>query len=108
MNQTNTPIKPNIHGTATLHTIFKDVELIRKLADTAMNGTVLDKDENGQEVPASPQTIYELILEFADSALADIDDLKRQIEVLAIFSNRGHVYTVEFSELYAREGLANE
>ena len=55
------------------------------LADTAINGTILDyPDKDGNEPPATPKQIYELILEEVDCAIEQVNDLKRQIEVLAI------------------------
>ena len=41
-------------------------------------------DKDGNRPPATPKQIYELILEEVDFAIEQVNDLKRQIEVLAI------------------------
>lgn len=70
---------------ATLWTISGTLESLRYLTYTAITGTILDyPDKDGNRPPATPKQIYELILEEVDFAIEQVNDLKRQIEVLAI------------------------
>lgn len=85
MTNTNQQTNTEKRKHATLWTISGTLDRLRYLTDTAINGTILDyPDKDGNEPPATPKQIYELILEEVDCAIEQVNDLKRQIEVLAI------------------------
>lgn len=72
MNNTNTQTQSQKHGYATLGSIQGHIKAIHQLAFECSTGEI------------TKAGILNRILEKAEHALAEIDDLKRQIEVLAI------------------------
>ena len=85
MTNTNQQTNTEKREYATLWTISGALDRLRYLTDTAINGTILDyPDKDGNRPPATPKQIYTLILEEVDCAIEQVNDLKRQIEVLAI------------------------
>ncbi len=85
MTNTNQQTNTEKREYATLWTISGTLDRLRYLTDTAINGTILDyPDKDGNRPPATPKQIYTLILEEVDCAIDQVNDLKRQIEVLAI------------------------
>lgn len=49
-----------------------------------MNGAIYKVNEHGEKISKSKEEVLDLILDRVTLALMDIDDLKRQIEALAI------------------------
>ncbi len=84
MNSTNTPTQPQKHGTATLWSIEAQITEIYEIADAGLNGAIYQVNEQGERISKSKEEMLDLILDRATLALIDIDDLKRQIEALAI------------------------
>ena len=84
MNSTNTPTQPQKHGTATLWSIEAQISEIYEIADAGLNGAIYQVNEHGEKISKSKEEVLDLILDRVTLALMDIDDLKRQIEALAI------------------------
>lgn len=82
MNDTNTPTQK--HGTATLWSIESIITEIQEIADTGLNGAIYRANEHGERIAISKDEILDLILDQATLALMDVEDLKHQIEALAI------------------------
>ncbi|WP_448757041.1 hypothetical protein [Aggregatibacter sp.] len=82
MNNTNTPTKK--HGTATLWSIESIITEIQEIADAGLNGAIYRVNEHGERIAISKEDILDLILDQTTLALMDIEDLKHQIEALAI------------------------
>lgn len=84
MNSINTPAQPQKHGTATLWSIEAQITEIYEIADAGLNGAIYQVNEHGKRISKSKEEVLDLILDRVTLALIDIDDLKRQIEALAI------------------------
>lgn len=82
MNNTNTPTQK--HGTATLWSIESIITEIQEIADAGLNGAIYRANEHGERIAISKDEILDLILDQATLALMDVEDLKHQIEALAI------------------------
>ena len=78
MNDTNTPTQK--HGTATLWSIESIITEIQEIADAGLNGAIYRANEHGERIAISKDEI----LDQATLALMDVEDLKHQIEALAI------------------------
>lgn len=75
MSNTNIQTQPQKHGYATLCGIQGHIKALYELAEAELKGSPL---------PLRKDEILNAVLEKTECALAEIDDLKRQIEVLAI------------------------
>lgn len=84
MNSTNTPTQTQKHGAATLWSIEAQISEIYEIADAGLNGAIYQVNKLGERISKSKEEVLDLILDRATLALIDIDDLKRQIEALAI------------------------
>ena len=82
MNDTNTPTQK--HGTATLWSIESIITEIQEIADAGLNSAIYRANEHGERIAISKYEILDLILDQATLALMDVEDLKHQIEALAI------------------------
>lgn len=84
IHQTNT----EKHSTATLGSIYAIIEEIYEIADGTLDGKVTKatytEDGDKVQVPFTHKEALEFVAERASLALMEVDDLKRQIEVLAI------------------------
>lgn len=87
MSNINTPTQPEICNTATLWGIYSTIEEIYEIADATLDGKITKTatTEDGEKVQISftHKDGLEFILDRLSVVLSDIDDLKRQIEVLA-------------------------
>lgn len=86
----NAIYQPNTekHYTPTLGSIYSIIEEIYEIADGTLDGkvtkTAYTEDGEKVQIPFTHKDGLEFVVERATQALMEIDDLKRQIEVLAI------------------------
>ena len=81
MTDTNLQINTEKHEHATLWTVASAVKKICEITTERLNGNAYH-DEQGYLI--NDEQLLDVVNELAFNALAEIDDLKRQIEVLAI------------------------
>ncbi|BAS48122.1 hypothetical protein AANUM_0891 [Aggregatibacter actinomycetemcomitans NUM4039] len=86
MSNTNTPTQPEIRNTATLWSIYSAIEEIYEIADATLDGKITkttSTQAGGKvQIPFTHKDGLEFVLDRLSVVLSDIDDLKRQIEVL--------------------------
>ncbi|MBN6070561.1 hypothetical protein HYE53_05570 [Aggregatibacter actinomycetemcomitans] len=86
MSNTNTLTQPKKHDMATLWSIYSAIEEIYEIADATLDGkitkTAITEDGKKVPVPFTHKDGLEFVLDRLSVVLSDIDDLKRQIEVL--------------------------
>ena len=82
--QTNTEKRKH----ATLWSIYRAIEETYEIADATLDGkitkTATTEDGEKVQIPFTHKDGLEFVLDRLSVVLSDIDDLKRQIEVLAI------------------------
>ena len=75
-------------NTVTLWGIYRDIEEAYEIADATLDGkitkTATTEDGEKVQIPFTHKDGLEFVLDRLSVVLSDIDDLKRQIEVLAI------------------------
>lgn len=75
-------------NTVTLWSIYRAIEEAYEIADATLDGkitkTATTEDGEKVEIPFTHKDGLEFVLDRLSVVLSDIDDLKRQIEVLAI------------------------
>lgn len=88
MSNINLQINHEIRNTATLRGIYGAIEEIYEIADATLDGkitkTAITEDGKKVPVPFTHKDGLEFVLDRLSAVLSDIDDLKRQIEALAI------------------------
>ena len=88
MSNTNIQVNKENRNTATLWSIYGAIEEIYEIADATLDGkitkTATTEDGEKVQIPFTHKDGLEFVLDRLSVVLSDIDDLKRQIEVLAI------------------------
>lgn len=88
MSNTNIQVNKENRNTATLWSIYGAIEETYEIADATLDGkitkTATTEDGEKVQIPFTHKDGLEFILDRLSVVLSDIDDLKRQIEVLAI------------------------
>ena len=88
MNNTNLLPCTKKCNKATLWSIYRAIEETYEIADATLDGkitkTATTEDGEKVQIPFTHKDGLEFVLDRLSVALSDIDDLKRQIEVLAI------------------------
>lgn len=87
MSNTTTATTEKKARYATLHTVFDSVKAIHEMTSTRLNGGVY-RDEFGNVI--NDDQLFDVINERAFLALEDVQDLKMQIEELAVFHDYKH------------------
>lgn len=87
MSNTNLQVNKENRNTATLWSIYRAIEETYEIADATLDGkitkTAITEDGKKAPVPFTHKDGLEFVLDRLSVVLSDIDDLKRQIEVLA-------------------------
>lgn len=88
MNNTNLLPCTKKCNTVTLWSIYRAIEEAYEIADATLDGkitkTATTEDGEKVQIPFTHKDGLEFVLDRLSVVLSDIDDLKRQIEVLAI------------------------
>ena len=88
MNNTNLLPYTKKCNTVTLWSIYRAIEEAYEIADATLDGkitkTATTEDGEKVEIPFTHKDGLEFVLDRLSVVLSDIDDLKRQIELLAI------------------------
>ena len=88
MSNTNIQVNKENRNTATLWSIYGAIEEAYEIADATLDGkitkTATTEDGEKVQIPFTHKDGLEFVLDRLSVVLSDIDDLKRQIEVLAI------------------------
>lgn len=88
MSNTNIQVNKENRNTATLWSIYGAVEETYEIADATLDGkitkTATTEDGEKVQIPFTHKDGLEFVLDRLSVVLSDIEDLKRQIEVLAI------------------------
>ncbi|KOE63230.1 hypothetical protein [Aggregatibacter actinomycetemcomitans] len=86
MSNTNLQINEENRNTATLWSIYSAIEEIYEIADATLDGKITKTATTGDgekvQIPFTHKDGLEFVLDRLSVVLSDIDDLKRQIEVL--------------------------
>ena len=88
MTNTNQQTNAEKREYATLWSIYRAIEETYEIADATLDGkitkTATTEDGEKVQIPFTHKDGLEFVLDRLSVVLSDIDDLKRQIEVLAI------------------------
>lgn len=88
MTNTNQQTNTEKRKYATLWSIYRAIEEIYEIADATLDGkitkTATTEDGEKVQIPFTHKDGLEFVLDRLSAVLSDIDDLKLQIEVLAI------------------------